>query len=98
MDVQDLDHPESRRRTHTPVAGTIEVRQCAETPDISAERTIGLERVVDLARAWVPGEAEDLEEWLGDNVEQLDELGDRAEHVEQGEAGKAHFSRGCIRH
>jgi acyl-CoA reductase-like NAD-dependent aldehyde dehydrogenase len=96
--IQDLDLPECRRRTRAPVAGTIANRQCDGTPENSIARTIDLERVVELARGWSTREAEDFEKWLREIAEQLDELGDRAAHVEQGERGKGDFSRCGIRH
>jgi hypothetical protein len=44
--MQDLDRPECRGRTRAPVAGTIAIRQCDETPENSIDRTIDLEHRV----------------------------------------------------
>jgi hypothetical protein len=51
----------------------------------SFDRTIGLERSVELARAWNMGDSGGFENWLREITNQLYELGDRAARVEQGE-------------
>ena len=100
--IQDLDLPEYRRRTRAPVAGAIAVREADETPDNAFNGTIGIEWTAQYAHAWntgeSPGDSVLLEIWFRNIRDQLDELGDRAARVEQGETGTAHFSRCCIRH
>jgi hypothetical protein len=61
-----------------------------ETPDNAFNGTIGIDWTAQLAHAWntgeseSPGDCELLEIWFSNIREQLDDLGDRAEHVEQG--------------
>jgi hypothetical protein len=59
------------------VAGTGAARTCDQDPEESVDRTIGLERSVELARAWDTGDSEHFENWLHDMTDQLYELSAR---------------------
>jgi hypothetical protein len=73
------------------VAETVPASMYDEDREKCVDRTIGIERSVELARAWDTEDSEDFENRVRDIADLLYELGDRAARVEQGEAGAAHF-------
>jgi hypothetical protein len=74
--------PEYRERASASVAGTVAASMCDEHDRPRAECR-GCARLN-------AGDSEEFENGLRDIADQLDERGDLAVHVEQGETGKAH--------
>jgi hypothetical protein len=83
-------------RERASVAGTVAARMSDEDPETSVDRTIGLERAVELARAWDTGDSEDFEKWPREVMDDRDVLGDRAAHVEYRGTASAPFSHRSI--